>query len=182
MTLLVDLCFKKDSLSRYEFVEPIRKAVSREHECTVIHRSELSAEILAGADRVILCGTALKDNGYMEELDRFQLLKGLGVPILGICAGMQVLSMLYGGNVYKWTSIGLHNIDILYESFLLGGLRTMEGYHLHNYGAEAPINFRLIAVDGQHTLAFESRDEKIYGILFHPEVRNLWVIENFLAI
>jgi GMP synthase-like glutamine amidotransferase len=178
--LLADLCYEKNSLSQYEFVHPIRELVEKFGlPCKICHYSEIKGEILESSDRVILCGTALKDNAYMEHMDAFCWLNDLNKPILGICAGMQVISALFGGSIVPHPAIGLNRIEIIWPSPLLGEPGEIEGYHLHNYAATLPEGFLRLAGEPGLPEAFQHCTLPIYGIMFHPEVRNRWILERF---
>ena len=178
--LLVDLCFEKDSLSQYEFVHPIRDTLQKlGFSCSILHYTEVKSQALAGHDKIVLCGTALKDNAYAEQLQAFSWIKDFEKPILGICAGMQVISAVYGGAIVPHPAIGLEKIEIVGGSPLLGEPRCIEGYHLHNYAVTLPNEFLLLAGRRDAPEAFLHRTLPIYGILFHPEVRNRWILERF---
>jgi GMP synthase (glutamine-hydrolysing) len=148
MILIVDLCFKPASLSRYEFVDPIAGIVRRAgSECEVVH--------------------------FTDRINK---------PLLGICAGMQVVAAVFGGGIVPQPKIGLEKIDITRETDLLGPPREIEGYHLHNFGVTLPPGFGLVAVAGRpgSIEAFRHSERQIYGIIFHPEVRNRWIVERFV--
>ncbi len=181
MILVVDLCFKPESLSRYEFVDPIAGIVSRagvEHE--VVHFSELTDDLIERADGIILCGTALKDNFFAERIGLFSWIDDLAKPILGICAGMQVVAAVFGGGIVPQPKIGLEWIEIIKETHLLGPPREIEGYHLHNFGVTLPPGFEIVAGRPGSIEALKHAERPIYGIIFHPEVRNRWVVERFV--
>lgn len=178
--LLVDLCFEKDSLSQYEFVHPIRDTLQKAgFLCNILHYSEINSQALANHDRIILCGTALLDNAYAEHLQLFSWVMDLKKPILGICAGMQVISAVYGGSIVPHPAIGLEKIEIIRDSALLGEPRCIEGYHLHNYSATLPEEFLQLAGTTSDVEAFMHRVKPIYGLIFHPEVRNRWILDRF---
>lgn len=178
--LLVDLCLEKDSLSRYEFVYPIRETLLKAGlSCNILHYSLVTPQALAGHDKIILGGTALKDNAYAENLPLFSWVKDLEKPILGICAGMQVISAVYGGSIVPHPAIGLQQIEIIRASPLLGEPRSIEGYHLHNNAVTLPEGFLLLAGIVDAVEAFSHRTHPTYGIIFHPEVRSRWILERF---
>lgn len=178
--LLADLCYEKNSLSMFEFVHPIRESMERSgFPCKICHYTEIEDDVLANYDKVILCGTALKDNAFMEQIEAFYWLKDLKKPILGICAGMQVISALFGGSIVQHPAIGLNMIGITRSSPLLGEPRQIEGYHLHNYAASLPEGFLRLAGKPDVPEAFQHCTLPIYGIIFHPEVRNRWILERF---
>jgi GMP synthase-like glutamine amidotransferase len=180
MILIVDLCRKPASLSRYEFVDPIAYAVRREgSEYEILHFTELTADAIERTDGIILCGTALKDDLYARRIDLFSWIEDLEKPLLGICAGMQVVADVFGGGIVPQPKIGLDEIEIIKETPLLGPPREIEGYHLHNFGVTLPPGFDLIA--GRDSIeAFKHAKRPIYGIIFHPEVRNRWIVERFV--
>lgn len=181
MIELVDLCYTENSLSRYEFVEPIAAALTGAGaDVSISHYSR--ANISASCTGVVLCGTALKDGSYLEHLDALSWVRSCSVPILGICAGMQAIAALHGGQVVRQPEIGLRNIDIIAQSPLLGAPRTISGYHLHTYAATLPGGFDVLAGSAKYVEAFSSRHAPQYGILFHPEVRNTWILESFAHI
>jgi GMP synthase-like glutamine amidotransferase len=178
--LLVDLCFEKDSLSQYEFVHPIRDTLQKSgFLCNILHYTEVSLQFLANYDKIILCGTGLLDNAYAEHLHAFSWIKDFEKPILGICAGMQVISAVYGGLIVPHPAIGLENIEIVRSSSLLGEPRCIEGYHLHNYAATLPEGFTLLAGRIDAVEAFSHHSLPTYCIIFHPEVRSRWILERF---
>ncbi|MDD4094235.1 MAG: diphthine--ammonia ligase [Methanothrix sp.] len=183
VTLLVDLCSAPDSLSHYEFVHPIRDALN-ELGCStrVLHYSQVTEEALDACDRIILCGTALKDMGYSAHLEAFSWIKCQKKPLLGICAGMQVIAAVYGGSVVPHPQIGLVKMEILRDSSLLGEPRFIEGYHLHNYSATLPDGFELIAGKASAADAFYHPVFPTFGIVFHPEVRCRWILERFVSL
>jgi GMP synthase-like glutamine amidotransferase len=190
MILIVDLCYEKNSLSRYEFVHPIAETLTRSGfrskamhykamHCKEIGKNEMDMDGLEKFSRIILCGTALKDNVYAEQLDLFRWMRYWKKPVLGICAGMQVIGRIFGGNIVPQPAIGLETIAILEDSPLMGAQREIEGYHLHNYGVTLPNRFRLLAGSPTRVEAFCHEELPIYGIIFHPEVRNRWILDRF---
>jgi GMP synthase (glutamine-hydrolysing) len=70
-------------------------------------------------------------------------------------------------------------IDITGSSQLLGEPGQIEGYHLHNYAATMPERFICLAGEAYAPEAFQHCTLPIYGIIFHPEVRNRWILERF---
>lgn len=180
--LLVDSCYEADSLSRYEFVHPVQRALQRAgSSCRICHYISVDEESLEGCDKVVLCGTALKDNGYLDHLDRYRWLEAGTRPVLGICAGMQIIAAVFGGEIMSRSepAIGLERVELIRSSSLLGPCRNIEVYHLHSRDVSLPDAFLSLAgVDGAPE-AFSHRSKPIWGLMFHPEVRNRWILENF---
>jgi len=183
VNLLVDLCYEKDSLSMYEFVLPIQETVKQAGaECDILHHTEISANKLEKYKRAILCGTALKDNAYNENLDAFSWILEWAKPVLGICAGMQVIAALSGGSILVKPAIGFGSIKIIRKTPLLGDPRQIEGFHLHKYAVTLPQGFDLLAGTIDNVEAFMHLEKPLYGIIFHPEVRNQWILGRFIRI
>ncbi|MDQ1282863.1 MAG: putative binding protein [Euryarchaeota archaeon] len=181
--LLVDLCSVPDSLSHYEFVHPIRDALN-ELGCStrVLHYSQVTERALDACERIILCGTALKDMGYAEHLEALSWIRCQKKPILGICAGMQAIAAVYGGSIVPHPQIGMVKMEILRNSPLLGEPHFIEGYHLHNYSATLPNGFELISGNVSAADAFFHPAFPTFGIAFHPEVRCRWILERFVSL
>jgi GMP synthase-like glutamine amidotransferase len=183
MILLLDLCYEKNSLSKYEFVNPVADTLKKAGaHFETLHFTEMAESALEKYDKIILCGTALKDNTYADRIDMFSWLKRYDGQVLGICAGMQVISAVFGGCIVPKPAIGLERIEIVTDTPLLGELRQIDGYHLHNYGVTLPEEFLLVAGTTEVVEAFKHRERSIYGIIFHPEVRNKWILEGFAGL
>ena len=99
MILVIDMNWKRNSLGFYEFVSPILAVVAKLDECTVKHYLDLTSQDLSGCDKVILSGTALKDNAFLAEPKNFQWLKETDKSVLGICAGMEIIGMVFGARL-----------------------------------------------------------------------------------
>jgi GMP synthase-like glutamine amidotransferase len=183
MILLVDLCYEIDSLSQYEFVHPVARALRRAGAAwRIMHYTEVEERELEGYSHAVLCGTALQDNGYMDRLDRFDWIKSFRGPMLGICAGMQVIGSVFGGELVPFASLGLQEIEILRETPLLGKTGRMEVYHLHGFGVTLPEEFLHLAGSSRRPEAFKLVGGPVYGIIFHPEVRSRWILERFASL
>ena len=140
MMLVVDLCWKKNSLSRPEFVDPVASALRKAGaEIKVLHYSELTSDRsskqlyrdLLECDGAVLCGTAIQDNFYAVEMDKFSWIKDHNYrkPIsVGICVwGMQVIASAFGGKIIPRLAIGMEKVDIIKDTELLGEPRQIEG-------------------------------------------------------
>ena len=178
--LLVDLCALPNSLFECEFVHPIRAALKEYgYRSDILHYSMLSPRAIDSYEKIILCGTPLKDDGYLCHLDHLSWIRDCRKPLMGICAGMQAISALYGGCILPCPAIGLTEIEIQRESLLLGEPRSLEVFELHNHAATLPEGFSLIAGSSDAALAFQHPSLPTFGLLFHPEVRCRWILERF---
>ena len=180
MILVVDINQERDSLGLYEFVLPIVSIVKSHEEYMIRHYRELDAELVARAHRIILSGTPLKDRECFEHIQEFRWLKDHEKPVLGICAGMQVLGLVFGGELKECLEIGMTKILTTSENPLFKG--GFEAYELHNFSVEPSQEFELLAESGRCVQAIKHRKKNIYGVLFHPEVRNREIVENFIRL
>jgi GMP synthase (glutamine-hydrolysing) len=100
----------------------------------------------------------------------------LGIPVLGICYGMQVMAKALGGKVEGAESgeFGRTELTVTGDGgVLLGGLPEEQTCWMSHRDSvfEAPEGFTPIAsTPGSPVAALESAEKKLYGIQFHPEV------------
>jgi GMP synthase (glutamine-hydrolysing) len=113
----------------------------------------------------------------------------LGVPILGICYGFQVLAHNLGGRVDKTgkSEFGGTELVVSQPGTLLDD-QPFEQVCWMSHGDQvmkAPEGFDVLASTATTPVAaFESKQRKIYGVQWHPEVKHSDygqnVLENFL--
>ena len=103
----------------------------------------------------------------------------LGVPVLGICYGLQVMTKMLGGRVARAThrEYGRATIDVLVDSGLFQGFRPGEQVEVWmSHGdrvEELPAGFRPIASTPSAPFAAVALPEKrFFGVQFHPEVHH----------
>ncbi len=179
MILVVDMNTKQNSLGFYEFVLPIIYVVKQLDNYMVKHFGEIVSENLTNCDAVILSGTPLKDNATLTQLDKFEWLKTTAKPSLGVCAGMQTIGLVFGAKLKKCLSIGMTAITATRQNSLFSGNFT--AYTLHNFSIEASDMFEVLAESSQCIQAFKHRERNVFGVLFHPEVRNPEILQRFVS-
>lgn len=116
------------------------------------------------------------DNAFGIDEEIFEL----GIPILGICYGMQLITHKLGGKVVPASEAGNReygqsNLRLRTESKLFAGTPE-EQLVLMSHGdavTEIPEGFHLVgdSVDCPYA-AMENTEKNFYGIQFHPEVRH----------
>lgn len=100
----------------------------------------------------------------------------LGIPILGICYGLQVMSEMLGGNVTcpEKKEYGLQNIDIVDRSteLLKDVSDKSQVWMSHGDSVDRiPAGFRVTATTPTCPFtAIEDSKRRFYGVQFHPEV------------
>lgn len=120
------------------------------------------AVILSGGPRSVLEQDA-------PTID-FSVLEGL--PVLGICYGLQLMALRLGGKVEKAVSkeYGLRVLES--ATSFVAGLESPQVWMSHgDQVLEAPAGFVVTATtDSCPIAAFENPATKKYGVQFHPEV------------
>jgi len=183
MILVVDLCYRAGSLSRDELVGPVERLLHKNGAPLFTrHYTAVGAPDLEGADAVILCGTALKDTGFAEHPELFRWLSAFERPVLGISSGMRALAAAFGGGTEPCCEIGMTDVKVLAPDPLFDGREGFPAYELHEYAVQVPDTFIPLAASGLCVQAIRHRSLPLYGLLFHPEVRNEWILERFLGL
>jgi len=182
MIVCIDLSFKKESLGWYEFVAPIMEIIQANNIfCSSVHYSEFYEEDFPGAEGIILCGTALCDNAFSHYKERLGWLSSPRCPVLGVCAGLQAMILAFGGRLEEKTEIGMTAIRSLHKDEFIDRGEFM-AYELHRYAPCPADDFNVLAQSRSCIQAVKHRSLPCYGVMFHPEVRNEWVVENFLVV
>ena len=113
----------------------------------------------------------------------------LGVPVLGICYGQQLMTHLLGGSCRMACTREYGKAEVTHDgqSALFAGIEPTSVFWM-SHGVEvdrlAP-GFRACAVTADcPTAAIENPEKKLYGVQFHPEVlhsvHGMEVLKNFL--
>jgi GMP synthase-like glutamine amidotransferase len=182
MILLVDNSYRKNSLGYDEFVMPVVRILHSAGAVTnVVHYRDVGNADIAQADAAILCGTALMDNEFLTDPAIFSWIADAGIPVLGVCGGMQAISCAFGGAVRLCCEIGMTDIRTLRDDPLFAGKTSFKAYALHSRVPEPPPEFEVVAVSATCVQAIRHRSKPVWGVLFHPEVRNEWVVTRFSA-
>jgi GMP synthase (glutamine-hydrolysing) len=113
----------------------------------------------------------------------------LGIPVLGICYGMQLMSYMLGGTVEKAEQREYGKVNIIFDT----GSKLFEGIEKEStcwmshtyYVNNLPEGFVKCAdTPNCPVAAMENIEKKLYGVQFHPEVvhtpKGRDILNNFL--
>lgn len=132
-----------------------------------------------GPSSVLLADSPKPDMGVFE----------LGVPVMGICYGLQLMGHLLGGSVEKsdHREFGYGTLEKTSESELFEGVA--DSFRVWNSHGDRvtrlPEGFVGIArTDNSEFAVVENRDKRYFGLQYHPEVAHSdfgkEIIHNFL--
>jgi len=169
MILIINTC--KEKLSELEFVRPIENIVGA---CVTKHFSEITSKDVDEASKIIIAGTALKDFDYLEG--NFDWLKETDKPVLGICAGMQLIAQANDIPVEDFITIGPRKVEVIKENTLAEG--NFNAYFLHTKTGTG--DFQVLAETEGKACMIKHPNKDIYGVIFHPEVMNESIIRGFI--
>ena len=164
--LVISTC--KNKLSEYEFIRPFLKYKPRVENYKKI-------KSIKWADKIIITGTAIRDNDYLNNLEFFEWITELKKPIIGICSGAQIIGLVNGGKKINNKEIGMVKTD-----GKIFGKKLTEVYSLHQNVIRNIKDFDIIVKSETSDQIIKHKEKDIYGIYFHPEVRNMWIIDKFI--
>lgn len=165
----------------------------RVRECHVyceVHPCTISLEKIKEMNPKGIIFTGGPNSVYGEDSPRYsKAVFELGVPILGICYGSQLMAYLLGGNVktapvseYGKTEVEVDKSSVLFSDV---SEKTICWMSHTDYIEKAPDDFKVTA----HTpvcpvAAMENAEKKLYAVQFHPEVMHtqegMKMLSNFV--
>ncbi len=151
--------------------------------------AEFTAPKLEGVKGFILSGSPR--SAYEADSPRpHESVYRSGLPILGICYGIQAMTLDSGGEVARLgeREYGRKEVRIIVDDPLLEGLpRSFSSWMSHGDSiARVAKGFEVLAAsDGGIPAALRDRGRNIWGLQFHPEVSHceggMRILENFAS-
>ncbi len=165
----------------------------RVRECNVyceVHPYTMGIEKIKELNPKGIIFTGGPNSVYKEESPRCEkALLEIGIPILGICYGSQVISYLLKGEVttapvseYGKTEVTIDQSSVLFD----GVSKTTVCWMSHtDYIAKTPEGFQVVATTPVCPVAaMECPEKKLYATQFHPEVMHtvegMKMLSNFV--
>jgi len=159
-----------------QYTQLIARRIREQRVYSVVHPCDYPIEKIRtlAPKAIILSGgpqSVYAENAPYCSRDVFDL----GVPILGICYGMQLTAYFLDGRVEAASEreYGRAEIEVIAESPLFAGTpKRQRVWASHGDSIlDGPPGFRTTArSESAPVTAFENRERRIYGIQFHPEV------------
>jgi GMP synthase (glutamine-hydrolysing) len=175
-----------------QYTQLIARRVRESHVYCEIHPFHMSLEAVRAFQPkgIILSGgpsSVYEKDAPLNPPDLFRL----GIPTLGICYGMQLMTHVLGGRVAKSSKreYGRSELFIDDEGDLFAGLeggKAIQAWMSHGDRIEVvPGGFRVIAHSPNSPVAaIRHPDLRAYGVQFHPEVVHTplgkEILQNFL--
>ena len=165
----------------------------RVRECNVyceVHPYTLSLEKIKEMNPKGIIFTGGPNSVYDEASPRYErAILELGIPVLGICYGSQLMAYLLDGDVKTApvSEYGKTEVEVDSSSKLFDGVQksTICWMSHTDYIAAAPEGFKITATTPVCPVAaMENEAEKLYAVQFHPEVLHTQegtkMLRNFL--
>ncbi|PLX42154.1 MAG: GMP synthase (glutamine-hydrolyzing) [Deltaproteobacteria bacterium] len=175
-----------------QYTQLIARRIRESRVYCEIHPCNVDMEFIRdfGARGIVLSGSpfSVHDEGAPSiPLEIFDL----GLPVLGICYGMQLMCHLLGGSVEHGDEreYGLSHIDVTDSTAILAGFGPEDHspvWMSHGDRLEKlPEGFSVTATsENSPFAAMRHEDKPFYGVQFHPEVvhtpRGREILDNFL--
>ncbi|MCU1349719.1 MAG: synthase (glutamine-hydrolyzing), partial [Acidobacteria bacterium] len=173
-----------------QYTQLIARRIREQRVYSIVHPFDLSIERIRelAPSAIILSGGP--QSVYAESAPYCSReIFDLGVPILGICYGMQLTAYFLGGNVEAAAEreFGRAEIDVIAESPLFAGTPSHQrvwASHGDSLLANPPGFVTTASSPSAPIAAFENRERRCFGIQFHPEVTHseagVRILRNFL--
>jgi GMP synthase (glutamine-hydrolysing) len=173
-----------------QYAQLIARRVREAHVHSEIVAREISAAEVKERHPVGLILSGGPASVYADDAYRMDPeILDLGIPVLGICYGHQLMADIAGGEVSNTGTgeYGKSDLQVNGDSFLLAGLpreQTVWMSHQDQVTAAPPGFVAVASTPGAAVATMEDRDRGLFGVQFHPEVghtpRGNEILKKFL--
>jgi len=159
-----------------QYNQLIARRVREEHVYCEVYPHTISIDKIKEMNPKGIIFTGGPNSVYGTDSPTYDVeIMNLGIPVLGICYGSQLVAHLLGGRVetapvseYGKTDVEVDNSSVLFKNVSKSTICWMS--HT-DYIAEAPAGFRVTATTPVCPVAgMECAEKKLYAVQFHPEV------------
>src|SRR5690606_17505527 len=158
-----------------QFTQLIARRIREERVYCEIHPPTVSTDVVREwqPKGIILSGGP--SSVYDDDVPGLnEALLDIGVPVLGICYGMQLIAQARGGKVapgkreYGRAQLVIEEADDLFDGFTAGEPITVWASHGDHVNS-APPGFRTLASTADLPVAaFRAEEAPVFGVQFHP--------------
>lgn len=173
-----------------QYKELIARRVRECHVYSLVKAGDISPEEVKQLSPIGIILTGGPNSVYKDGSPRCHKdIFSLGIPVLGICYGDQLLAWSMGGEVEPCdvSEYGKTAMEVDASSLLFAGLeKEQQGLMSHTDQITVlPEGFVSVARTAScPNAAMENREKKLYGVQFHPEVestpKGTDILRNFL--
>ena len=155
-----------------QYTQLIARRVREQNVYSEIFPPSIRAKELENVQAIIFSGS--RSGIYEKESPQVDPeILDLGIPILGICYGMQLLVSHEGGRIIRGSGeYGAADIHVERDSLLLHDLEDSQVWMSHGDEIESlGDEFEILARSSNNVIAaIQHHNRPLYGIQFHPEV------------
>ena len=164
-----------------QYTQLIARRVREAHVYCELHPFDMNIDAIReyAPKGIILSGGP--KSVYDEEAPAIEeALFELGIPVLGICYGMQLMALHFGGQVVQAGKREYGPADLesegkpgsLFDGFFVEGKSPVWMSH-GDHVEKIPAGFEVIArTDNAPVAAIQNENRNLYGVQFHPEVNH----------
>ena len=159
-----------------QYKELIARTVRRMHVFSVVEPANISEQRLKEINPIGIIFTGGPNSVYVDGAPTIDpAIFDLGIPVLGLCYGFQLMTHLLGGHVCKAPEREygktLVHVDTKSKVFENVSPETICWMSHNDYAETAPTGFTISAyTDNCPVAAIELPEKNLYGFQFHPEV------------
>lgn len=153
-------------------------ALLTDHEVKVFDYTEAGQVDTADFNFLVLSGSSQFPVMYHQDKlsDEIALVRRADIPLLGICFGMQVMVVAYGGTLRDMGADAKCQRPIAMRVTtpdpIFAWLDTFMAHDSHRWTIDTiPIGFDIIAESDHGIEAIKHQEKLLYGVQFHPEKR-----------
>ena len=174
-----------------QYKELIARRVRECHVYSLVKSGQITADEIRAINPIGIIFTGGPDSVYKPGAPLCdKAIFSLGIPILGICYGMQLICHMHGGTVEGCTvsEYGKTDARVTHRGRLFKGLSEKQTVLMSHtdYVSRIPEGFKPLAETADCPYAAVScKEKKLYGVQFHPEVMQTEhgtdMLQNFLV-
>lgn len=169
-------------ISDERYAKPIKSLLPNSH---IRHYMELD-HLPSNTTKIVISGNSVfSANMSLREIkSRFSWLDTFEGPVMGICAGQQIIAEYFGARLARHDARGLKKFVVKHRDKILKGVKDkFNGYVAHNFGAPLPEGFHILArantAKAYPEYLAKHNKKPIYILSFHPEFSEKQIVENF---